>query len=100
MGRGVRIVKPALSASVKVEAVATSVYPIPGWSMLRSEKVAIPPTAVPVVVPRSVPGKRRPALCPIAIVTGPLKRSEERRVGKGVDHEGRRARKNRKRMYK
>jgi hypothetical protein len=33
------MVKEALAAPVKPEAVATSVYPIPGWSMLRFEKV-------------------------------------------------------------
>src|SRR6266702_8444047 len=41
--------------------------------MLRSEKVATPFTAVTVLVPESVPRSRRPPLCPIAIVTEPLK---------------------------
>src|SRR6266853_2243443 len=41
--------------------------------MLRSAKVATPFTAVTVLVPDSVPGTSMPPLCPMAIVTGPLK---------------------------
>src|SRR4051794_31057091 len=41
--------------------------------MLRSENVATPSTAVAVMVPDSVPATTKPPLCPIAIVTGPLK---------------------------
>src|SRR5258708_34788036 len=41
--------------------------------MLRSAKVATPFTAVTVLVPDSVPGISMPPLCPMAIVTGPLK---------------------------
>src|SRR6266487_5799748 len=41
--------------------------------MLRSEKVATPFTAVTVFVPERFPGSSRPPLCPIAIVTEPLK---------------------------
>src|SRR3989442_292629 len=70
--RGVRIVKEPLSAPVSPEAVARSVYPIPGRSMLRSEKVATPLTAATGFVPRSVPASGTPALRPIAIVTKPV----------------------------
>src|SRR6185503_404862 len=41
--------------------------------MLRSENVATPFTAVTVLVPDSVPGATKPPLCPMAIVTWPLK---------------------------
>src|SRR5258708_39084352 len=41
--------------------------------MLRSAKVATPFPAVTVLVPDSVPGISMPPLCPMAIVTGPLK---------------------------
>src|SRR6266576_1293985 len=41
--------------------------------MLRSEKVATQFTAVIVLVPESVPGVSRPPLCPMAIVTEPVK---------------------------
>ena len=67
------MVKEALSAPVKPEAAAASVYPIPGWSMLRSEKVATPFTAGTVVVPWRCALPSRLASCPMAIVTRPLK---------------------------
>src|SRR5437762_1162329 len=41
--------------------------------MLRFENVATPLTAVTVVVPDSRPGISNPPLCPMAMVTGPLK---------------------------
>src|SRR6266568_966473 len=41
--------------------------------MLKSANVATPFTAVTVLVPDSVPGSSMPPLCPMAIVTGPLK---------------------------
>src|SRR5438445_2581912 len=41
--------------------------------MLRSENVATPFTIVTVFVPESVPGRRSPPLCAMAIVTGPVK---------------------------
>src|SRR6267154_2321712 len=40
--------------------------------MLKSENVATPFTAFTVLVPDNVPGRSRPPLCPMAIVTGPL----------------------------
>src|SRR5260370_40933422 len=41
--------------------------------MLKSENVATPFTTATVLVPDSVPGTTRPPLCPIAIVTVPVK---------------------------
>src|SRR6266566_319100 len=41
--------------------------------MLKSENVATPFAAVTVFVPDSVPGTSMPPLCPIAIVTDPVK---------------------------
>src|SRR5260370_12873387 len=41
--------------------------------MLKSENVATPLTNDTVFVPESVPGSSKPPLCPIAIVTEPLK---------------------------
>jgi len=67
------MLKGALSAPNTCDALTTSVYPLPGWSILKSEKVATPFTAVTVFVPLSVPGRIIPPLCPIAMVTDPLK---------------------------
>src|SRR5712691_8447936 len=67
------MLKALLSAPIRPAAVTLSVYPFPSWSMLRSENVATPFTAATVFVPDSVPGTSRPPLCPIAIVTEPVK---------------------------
>src|SRR2546425_3611266 len=67
------MVKEALSAPVKPEAAAASVYPIPGWSMLRSEKVATPFTAGAGVVAWGGAVPSRVAAWPVAVGTTPLK---------------------------
>jgi hypothetical protein len=60
----------ALAAAVKLEAEADRVYPSPALLMLRSSKVATPPTALTVSVPDRVPP---PALVPRETVTAPVK---------------------------
>ena len=50
----------ALAVPLKLDDVTTRVYPMPGWSTLRSENVAAPFTAATVFVPDRVPGMSRP----------------------------------------
>ncbi len=57
--------KAVLVTPVSGELAATSVYPVPVLSTVRSEKVATPATAFTVAVPPSVPP---PGLVPIASV--------------------------------
>src|SRR2546428_396356 len=75
VGRGQSgpMLKGALAVPLVVVALATSVYPFPSWSMLRSAKVATPFTTVTVFVPERVPGASMPPLSPMATVTWPLK---------------------------
>src|SRR5690348_5510379 len=61
------MVNLAVAAPMTPGAVAVSVYPVPGRSMVRLAKVATAFTALRVVVPPSVPP---PGLVPITIVTG------------------------------
>src|SRR4051812_50091066 len=60
------ILKGALSAVNTFGTVTVRVYPLPGWSMLRSANVATPFTTFTVFVPASVPGISVPPLRPIA----------------------------------
>ena len=68
-----QIVKAAEVAEVIPGLVPTRVYPtpgwLPGWLILRSENEAMPPFAVAMTVPDSVPG---PGFDPMATVTSAL----------------------------
>jgi hypothetical protein len=65
--------KAVLSAPLSPEADATSVYPLPGKSMLKSGKVATPLDAATVLVPERVPIA---GLVPMETVTVPTKSSK------------------------
>src|SRR5205809_505915 len=62
-----------LSALLRPEAVACSVYPFPSWSMLKSLNRATPFTARTILVPDRTAFPSRLPSCPIATVTKPVK---------------------------